>query len=378
MPTGTTWPAEIKEYKDHITGARVKRLTTGDAHNHHLYFTATSYTKDGHIVFGSERTGRPQLFMMEMPGGRIIQLTDEPAVHPITSCIHPTRDLAYYISGQTITRVDLRSFATEVLYTAPEGFHLTLPSITADGSRIAIAYSERLPLSTETGQIYSTMVESYYRHPASCVVTIETADGAANVIWGERAWISHVCINPLDRDCIVFCHEGGSWVKQRMWVVNASQKYKEARPLMVQRPGEVAYHEYFTRDGQIGVQLKAQRGNSMEFFHCFIRPDGSWLRQYMLPGECAGHIQSNADNSLRIADRGQRFMGDREGDSMMALYRLNGGQDIPTWLCEHGGNFSLQIAHPHPIFSQDDKWVLYTSNKGGVCQVYTAEVAGHI
>lgn len=59
---------------------------------------------------------------------------------------------------------------------------------------------------------------------------------------------------------------------------------------------------------------------------------------------------------------------------MMALYRFDGGYDRPAWLCEHGGDFSLQIGHPHPIFSPDDRWVLFTSNKGGVCQVYMAEV----
>ncbi|MBU0610174.1 MAG: oligogalacturonate lyase family protein [Armatimonadetes bacterium] len=376
MPAGDTFKSEIEEYSDRVTGARVRRLTSGDAHNHHLYFTASSYTKDGHIVFGSERTGSPQLFLMEMPEGRIVQLTDEEGLRPQLSCLHPDKGLAYYTTSRQVKQVDLQTFKTEVLYEAPEGFGLSLPSITGDGSRLAVAYSQKLAMSTETGRIYSTMGEHYYQRPISCVVAIETDGSGPAVIWGERAWISHVCISPVDRDCVVYCHEGGSWVKQRMWVVSASAKHQEARPLMPQFPDTVAYHEYFTKDGQIGVQMHAPWGEGREFFHCFMRPDGSWLRQYKLPGLASGHIQSNSDNSVRIADRAYRTPEDRAGEEMMGLYRFDGGWDRVTWLCERGGDFSLQIGHGHPIFSPDDAWVLFTSNRGGVCQVYTAEVGG--
>lgn len=374
MPVGTTYPSEIREYPDPTTGARMRRLTSAESHSHHLYFTASSYTAEGHIVFGSERTGTPQLFLMEMPGGRIMQLTGEENLRPQLSCIHATRPLAYYTTERELKQVNLETFATEVLYTAPEGFRLTLPSITADGSRLAIAYSQLSSYSTERGVIYSTMAEHYYQRPVSCVVTIETDNASPRVIWGERNWISHVCISPLDRDCVVFCHEGGSWVKQRMWVVNASATHQEAQPLMIQRPGDVAYHEYFTRQGELGVQLRGTSGGGTDFYHCFMRPDGTWLRQYKLPGLCSGHIQSNSDNTLRIADRAHRTPDDREGEQMMGLYRFDGGYDRVTWLCERGGDFSLQIAHGHPIFSPDDHEVLFTSNKGGLCQIYTCEV----
>jgi oligogalacturonide lyase len=374
MARGQVWPAETVEYRDEITGARVRRLTSGDAHSHHLYFTSTSYTPTGHLVVGSHRTGSPQLFLLEQPSGRLVQVTDEPDLRPQLTCLHPTRPLAYITTDRQLKQLDLETFATETLYEPPAGFRLALPTITGDGSRIAVAYSEALAFSTETGRIYSTMAEHYYRRPVSCVVTIETDGSGAKVIWGECAWISHVLISPVDRETVVFCHEGGSWVKQRMWVVRADLIHQEAQPLMVQRPGEVGCHEFFTRDGQVGVQLKAQRGEGLEFYHCFMRPDGTWLRQYLLPGLAAGHIQSNSDNSLRVGDRGHRTPTDLEGEPMMSLFRFDGGYDRLTWLCRRGGDHSLQLAHGHPIFSPDDQWVLFTSNEGGVCQVYTAEV----
>lgn len=187
MPVGDIFPAELHEYADPITGARVKRLTGADTHSHHLYFTASSYTKNGHIVIGSERTGSPQLFLMEMPSGKMVQITDEPNLRPQLSCIHPLQDVVYYTTDCQVKQVNLQTFETEVLYEAPEGFGLSLPSISADGSRIVIAYSQKLAKSTETRIIYATMAEHYYQRPISCVVAIETDGSGAQVIWGERA-----------------------------------------------------------------------------------------------------------------------------------------------------------------------------------------------
>ena len=45
-----------------------------------------------------------------------------------------------------------------------------------------------------------------------------------------------------------------------------------------------------------------------------------------------------------------------------------------TKVTKHGGTFEMQIGHPHPIISPDDKWVLYTSDRGRRCNVYLAEL----
>ena len=44
------------------------------------------------------------------------------------------------------------------------------------------------------------------------------------------------------------------------------------------------------------------REKGREEYNAFIRPDGTWIRQYLFPGRRPGHIQSNSDNSLVVGD----------------------------------------------------------------------------
>lgn len=377
MPKGDTWPSEIQEYAEPETGVRVRRLTGSSAHDHHLYFTASSYTADGkHIVFGSERSGKSQLHLLDLESGKIVQLTDDDKVRSQSSVVHGEKNLAYFICGQQLRSVNLDTFEEEVLYDCPEGFGIALPTITADGSHLAFAYSEKLALSTETGIIYSTMHEHFFRRPASVIMRIETETGKALACWGEHAWISHVCIHPSDPDFILFCHEG-SWghVKQRMWTVKVGETPAQARKLYPQLNNESVGHEYWTRNGEVGFQCSVRSEGETLAFDCFIRRDGTWIRQYLWPsGQRASHIQSNSDNSQVVGD--SAFLGpdDADGRNWMGLITHEEGRCKVSRLCRHDTSWKTQISHPHPIYSPDDRCVLFTSDTGGTCNVYEAQV----
>jgi len=43
-------------------------------------------------------------------------------------------------------------------------------------------------------------------------------------------------------------------------------------------------------------------------------------------------------------------------------------------LCRHDTSWRTQNSHPHPALSPDDRWVVFTSDRGGKCQVYMAQV----
>jgi hypothetical protein len=70
--------SEVKEFKDTDTGARVMRLTGDGSDNAHLYFTSESFLGGGsdRVVFGSNRSGRFQFYMLEIREHRLVQLTD--------------------------------------------------------------------------------------------------------------------------------------------------------------------------------------------------------------------------------------------------------------------------------------------------------------
>ncbi|MHB8899769.1 MAG: oligogalacturonate lyase family protein [Thermoguttaceae bacterium] len=348
---------EITESKDTETGVRVRRLTADGSDNVHLYFSS----------------GKFQFHLLDIGAGQLVQLTDGEDLSPTMACLDPAGRL-FYFEGPALRAVKLDTLEDRELYRVPEGTQPALPTCTADGRYVAFAYSERRGLSTETGRIYSTMAERYYQHPSCVVMRIDTTSGEAVAAWGERAWISHVLIHPLRPDLILFCHEGGSYVSQRMWTVDLSAtRGREAKPLYPQRPGEFCVHEYFTRQGEIGFQYELEREGRMESYNCFVRADGTWIRQYLLPGRRPGHIQSNSDNSLVVGDCGYLGPDDQEGGNYMSLILHVEGRAHVRRLCRRVPG-STQHSHGHPVFSLDDQWVLYNSMSGTTNQISMADV----
>jgi oligogalacturonide lyase len=218
------------------------------------------------------------------------------------------------------------------------------------------------------------MAETYYQHPSCVVMRIDTANGAPVAAWGERAWISHVLIHPDNPDFVLFCHEGGSHVAQRMWTVDlTNRRGRKATPLYPQRPGEFCVHEYFTRQGDVGFQYEVERDGRMEYYNAFIRPDGTWIRQFLLPGRRPGHMQSNTDNTLLVGDCGYLGPDDPDGRHYMSLMTHQNGRVRVRRLARRVPG-TTQHSHGHPVFSLDERWVLYNSKIGETHNVYMADV----
>jgi len=366
---------EIKESKDEETGARVRRLTADGSDNVHLYFTSESFIGGGsdRVVFASNRSGKFQYHLLEIAAGRLVQVTDGQDVSPNMACLAPGGQL-FYFDGPALRAVKLDTLEDRELYRVPEGNRPALPTCTADGRYVAFAYCENRTLSTETGRIYSTMAERYYQRPGCVVMRIDTSTGAAVAAWGERAWISHVLIHTRQPNVILFCHKGGSYVMQRMWIVDISvARGRKAVPLYPQRPNEFCVHEYFTRQGEVGFQYTLTRGEQKEEYNCFIRHDGTWIRQYLLPGSRPGHIQSNSDNTLVVGDCGYLGPDDKNGRHYMSLMTHAEGRARVRRLCRRVPGDS-QHSHGHPVFSLDDKWVLYNSMIGKTHNLCMADV----
>jgi len=375
--TTSSISGEIKEYKDEATGARVKRLTGDGSDNVHPYFTSATFVGEAaeRLVLTSNRSGRFQHYLLDIPAGKLVQLTDGQKVSPNNLCVAPDGRV-FYLDGPELRVVSVDTLEDRKLYRVPSDTQPHLPTCTADGKYVAFAYSQRREVSTETGKIYSTMAETYFQHPSCVVMRIDAATGEAVAAWGELNWISHVLIHPTEPNIILFCHEGGSNVAQRMWTVDLNERLaRRARPLYPQKPGEFCVHEYFTREGDVGFQYSIERAGQREEFNAFIRPDGSWIRQFRLPGQRPGHIQSNSDNSVLIGDRGHVSADDKDGGAYMALITHRGGGEEVRRLCKHGTSWKTQWSHPHAVFSRDDRWVVYNSDAGGgKCNVYMAEV----
>jgi oligogalacturonide lyase len=368
---------EIKESKDPKTGGRVRQLTGDGSSNVHPYFTSTAFVGDDadRVVFVSNRTGAYQWHLLSISAARLVQLTAGEKLSPNMACL-ARRGRLFYFDDRALRSVNTDTLEDRELYRVPAGFKPSLPTCTADGRYVAFAYGEETAQSTETGRIYSTMHERYYQHPRSVIMRVDAETGEAVAAWGEPTWISHVLIHPTEPNVIVFCHEGGSTcVQQRMWTVDLRHKQaRKAAPLYPQRPGESCVHEYFTPQGDVGFQYTLDREGGPEEYNAFIRPDGTWVRQYLLPGPRPGHIQSNSDNTLVVGDRAYLSPDDKDGAQYIGLITHVNGHARVRRLAWHGTSWRTQSSHGHPCFSPDDRWVLYNSDAGKCDNVYMADV----
>lgn len=374
-----------ERWSDPETGRPVIRLLPKGQEGSHAYFTGTSFDGRGDLIVSIACDGKPQLCRVNPVTGSADQITDLDRMRLQSYCLVPATDSALVMDGGHLVRVDLRSGETAPVFQAPEGWHLGLPTVDAAGTRAAFVLSEDAPGFTRSSRIYSTMTENFFLRPRSLVCCLDMGSGAVSVAWGETAWISHVLIHPVDPDTIVFCHEGGSLAQHRLWVVDARRLWKKtSRCLYAERFEDFLVHEYFVADGTLGVQhswyapgsprdvVGDYAGNSI----LFLNMKGERLAEYVLPGKRSGHVQSNADNSLLVADG--CFTGDpdrdRDGNSYLALNIPDGERMRVQRLCRHGSSWTTQLSHPHPIFSPDGRSVLFSSDDGGSNSPYLVEV----
>jgi len=367
-----TYRSQLIKEKDETTGVEVVRLSDDVGDTIHPYFTQPLFSSDGKILLvESDRTGFWQLYSLEVDTGLVTQLTEESGIEPHRSCLDPERLVAYYFSGRILKSVELSTLRTEEIYVVPEGFCPSIPSLSADGLYLAFSYSERLHLS-----VRDWMWEHLYRRPRSMVIRVDLESGMAEALWGECEWISHVNISPVDADIVLFCHEGPWELVQRMWVVKASTH--EVWPLVKQkRYLQACGHEFFTRDGKVVTQYaerdRADR-NEWRRFNLIVNPDGEELGKFRYPGMWPTHIQANSSATLFVGDAAYPTADFTEGAYFIGLVRHVQDRAEVELLCRHDSSWQSQEAHPHPVFTPDDRHVIFTSDRGGRCNVYMVKV----
>lgn len=372
-------------WDDPDTGRKVTRFLPVGLAGSHAYFTSTSFDGEGDLILSAVCDDRWQLVRLDLHAKKAWQLTDLANMRGQGYCVSPAADCALVVDGSSLVRVQLKSGEAMVVFTAPSGWRVSLPTVDNAGTRAAFAISEIPPGFTVTQRIYSGMPENFYFRPHSMICCLELADNSVSAVWGETEWISHVLINPIDPGTIVFCHEGGSLAQHRLWVVDAGRtRKKQPRCLYREAPEEFMVHEYFLRDGTLGVQRSwYEIGTSLHdtgpYPHnsiLFLDMEGRKLAEYVLPGLRSGHVQSNSDNSLIVADSFHTGHPeqDKDGRSCMALNIPDGSAARVEKLCRHDSSWRTQLSHPHPIFSPDDRNVVFSSDAGGTNSAFMVEV----
>jgi oligogalacturonide lyase len=363
---GKVYPAEHKIFTAPESGLEVIQLTTDDADDSGLYFTSRSFVPDDDgLVFASRRTGTWNLFYLNLRTFAFVQLTDAKGISGTGADVCPATHEVFYREGSTIKAVHLKTLAERTVTSVPEGYGTSSLSVMPSGEALAFSISENIPLTTKTDVIYSDMDERFEKRPWSAILTGRTDGIGWHEIARQKKWISHTLINPRNAAMILYCHEG-RWqrVEQRMWLIDGDGGRN--RPLRPEEKPELRIgHEFWFDDG-IYVGYQAQYPGASKMIGVADVRDESY-REYPVPYN-DGHMQAS--------HHGNQFVGDgSEKEPFINLYQLEDGKLTGRHLFRHGSSFSRQHWHPHPTFSPDDAYVLFTSSRDGNGNVYLIRLA---
>ncbi|MBD2845009.1 hypothetical protein IDH44_07390 [Paenibacillus sp. IB182496] len=370
---GDCYRSTIARTVDPLTGVEVERLSDDSGDTYHAYFTKPLLAlDDSYIVLVSNRTGRPQLYTLRFADGWMVQITDEEELVPFSSVLDARRHAVYYFAGRTLYRVRLDNLETTELMAIPDGYQVNDLSIDDAGDYLVFAYMEKLNLCTSTGVLYSGMREAFYRRPLSVIIRYDIRQGQPLAVWGEHRVISHINLHPHDPDRILFCHEGPWELVHRLWTIDVPRN--EVAPLLEQRVGmEKVGHEFFTASGRIGAQYSVRDRKGEPFYRhgeLFVRIDGSDEQRYDYPYARPTHFQLSYDERLGVGDHAQIRANMDDARHYISLMRYADHRVHAGLLCRHGTSWKTQMSHPHPIFTRDDRYVIFSSDEGGQANVY--------
>jgi oligogalacturonide lyase len=359
-----------------------------------LYFTSSSLLDDDRrLIFLSERTGNPNLFLRDLRTGEERQLTTNTegtlrssayyngnpyrGLGKSSVMVDPAKGLVYFVQGRNVCVVDTEG-RQRVLALYPDGQVTAGMHLSHDGARLVVPTMDAQAFDVDPGKI-----DAYVRehHLSSFLRVFDPATGEQVLCERVNAWISHVQFSPIDRNVILYNNERPSDCGiRRIWLWTG----KEHRRLRDEGQGrskdDWTCHEMWERDGKTiiyhgtYVDGRAYLGR--------VRPDGTGRVEIPLPTgwHRYGHFTVGPSGWLvtdgyyeTSADPGPKGSG-----VWLSLVHVDWDAGKIDWhpLLYHGSSWKSQDAHPHPIFNHTCTAVYFTSDKSGKRAGYRVDVTG--
>ena len=383
-PRDRTYSPESRTLTDPRTGARVRQITNHPSiHHHPFYYLPCMDDCCTRLFFVSHRTGRPEVWCELRETGELQQLTDQPDLGEWS--VHPSHDgrFVYYTAGQGAWRAATDSGQAECL--------LDLGGL---------AGREAGQVGAAMGTTTLSHDDLYWAVPVKIglrfrFIVIETETGKHETIL-EADTIGHPEFHPSDNTLLRYA---GSY-KERIWIVNRdgtdNRLVYKRKPLDKPNQYEWIVHETWNPSFAKATEGKPARP-------CEIIT-AAW------PNGCIGididtgavrpvcsfnawHPTINRRGTLMCADTtfpdiGLQLFDPRDGigtpRALCFPEATNEGRHWNTDHCPYDNEdykqgkwkvYAPQHTHPHPAFSADGRFVVFTSDRSGHSQVYEVELS---
>ncbi|MDU1196014.1 oligogalacturonate lyase family protein [Kluyvera ascorbata] len=373
---GKIIPLNFRTRKDSETGHEVIRMTPPRIICHRNYFYQKCFTRDGgKLIFGGAFEGHWNYYLLDIAAQQATQLTDGAGDNTFGGFLSDDDKSLWYVKDtRQLRRVDLTTLEEHVVYEVDDEWVAYGTWVAnADCTKlvgIEIKKSDWQPLTD-----WSKFRAYYFTNPECRLINIDLKTGEQRTILQEKRWLGHPIYRPFDDKTIAFCHEGPrDAIDARMWLIN--EDGSDMRCVRQHQQGESFTHEFWVPDGS-ALYYVAHQENSPHRYLYSANPVTLENRQLMEipPGS---HLMSNHDGSRVVGDGAPHNTGDISlNDPFIWVFDLKTGEKKA--ICQHNSSWKVldgdrQVTHPHPSFSPDGEWVLYTSDAEGMPALYLARV----
>ena len=369
-----------------------------------LYFTSTSLLMDDqHLIFISDRTGNPNLFIRDLKTGKEKQLSANTegvlksyvyfdgipykGFGKASVSLDPDKGKIYYIQGCNIMVVDTIG-NQRILAKYPSGQMTAFTHISSDGSRICVPTTDARALDGEkilTGKPGYDIDKRVQDENLSSYLRVYDTKTGKEILCErvQKGWITHVQFSPLDDRLILYNYEytSDSGIR-RMWLWDGNKHIRLRDEADGRSRKDWTCHEMWQRDGKaIIYHGNYDKGAS---YIGKINSDGTGRVEIALPAgwKRYGHF-TVGDSGILVSDGyyeqpdDNRYPNDSKWAGMwISLLKVNWEQKQIQWipLCRNGSTWRSQDEHPHPIINHSSTYVFFTSNMDGKRSVYQVPI----
>lgn len=373
---GKIIPLNFRQQTDSETGHEVIRMTPPHIICHRNYFYQKCFTRDGgKLIFGGAFEGHWNYYLLDIAAHQATQLTDGPGDNTFGGFLSDDDQSLWYVKDtRQLRRVDLTTLEEYVVYEVDDEW-VAYGTWVANSDCTKLVGIEIKKRDWQPLTDWSKFRAFYFTEPECRLINIDLKTGEQRTILQEKRWLGHPIYRPYDDTTVAFCHEGPrDAIDARMWLIN--QDGSNLRCVRQQQPGESFTHEFWVPDGSALYYVAHQENNAHRYLYS-ADPVTLENRQLMEIPPCS-HLMSNHDGSLVVGDGAPHNTGDISlNDPFIWVFDLQTGDKKA--ICQHNSSWKVldgdrQVTHPHPSFSPDGEWVLYTSDVEGMPALYLAKV----